>query len=75
MNLKRRDAFSFNLFGVILSALGQTQNSKKAFSKGSKLQKNDSHTNAKNNVYYGGLYNRALAYVDDDPEKTKLVFN
>jgi len=68
-----RDSFSFDLFGLVLLKLNQCSNAKKAFSKASKLRKTESHIDLTH--MYGGIYNRALAYLETEPNKTKMILD
>ena len=74
----RRDSLCFNIFGTILAELGQIQNAKKAFSKASKLRKSEAENSNAHAIlnythFYAGVYNRTLAYLEEDAEKAKLV--
>ena len=68
-----RDSFSFDIFGLVLLSLGQAANAKKAFSKASKLRKTEAVIDLTN--MYGGIYNRALAYLDSEPNKTRMILD
>jgi len=69
----QRDSFAFDIFGLVLLSLNQCSNAKKAFSKASKLRKSEAKVDL--TQMYGGIYNRALAYLDSEPNKTRMILD